>query len=104
MSGPLRAGAAGTLWLTLPCGLLQAALIVAALAGSPGQGAAAMAAFAAASSLGLVVYPALWSRWPTSLKPGVWVVRALGAMLLASSAWALGHGLWQRVAALCGGA
>lgn len=102
MSGPLRAAGAGTLWLALPCGLLQSALIVAALASTPVQGAVAMGAFATASSLGLAGYPALWSRWSTDAKAGVWAIRASGAALLATSTWALADGLWQRVAALCG--
>lgn len=107
MAGPLGAGAAGSLWLVLPCGLLQSALIVAALASTPAQGAAAMGAFALTSSLGLTLLPALWARWPGSAKAGglasVWAVRASGAALLAMSSWALGHGLWQRVSALCAG-
>jgi hypothetical protein len=103
MAGPLRAAGAGTLWTALPCGLLQSALIVAALASTPAQGALAMAAFAATSSIGLAGYPALWARgFSADAKAGVWAIRASGAALLASSGWALGHGLWQRVAVLCG--
>ncbi len=105
--GSLRAAAAGTLWLALPCGLLQSALIVAALASTPWQGAAAMSAFAATSSLGLVVYPALRSRLthrPHAMLSGAWAIRASGAALVAASVWGLGHGLWQRLDALCAGA
>ena len=102
VAGPLRAAGAGTLWFALPCGLLQSALIVAALASTPAQGAAAMAAFALASSIGLAAYPALWSRMSANARAGRWVVRASGAALLATSGWSLGHGLWLRVAALCG--
>ncbi len=105
--GSLRAAAAGTLWLALPCGLLQSALIVAALASTPWQGAAAMSAFAATSSLGLVVYPALLARLthrPHAMLSGAWAIRASGAALVAASAWGLGHGLWQRLGALCAGA
>jgi sulfite exporter TauE/SafE len=101
MRAPLRAGAAGTLWLALPCGLLQSALIVAALASTPWQGAAAMGVFAASSSIGLAAAPALWSRM--SARANAWAARACGAALLTASGWALGHGLWERVVALCGG-
>ncbi len=99
--GPLRAGTAGTLWFVLPCGLLQAALIVASLASTPWQGAAAMAAFATTSSLGLLAHPLSWLPAPARLRSGAWVVRASGAALAVGSAWALSHGLWERIAAFC---
>ncbi len=101
MSGPLQAAGAGSLWVGLPCGLLQSALVVAALASTPAQGAAAMAAFAATSSLGLAVLPLAWAR---GVEVGRlrWAVRASGALLIVGAGWALGHGLWQRVAAYCG--
>ena len=105
MKAPVRAAAAGTLWLALPCGLLQSALLVAALANTPMQGAMAMMAFAATSSLGLGLYPALWSRWIAraggAVQANAVAARLAGAVLAASSGWALSHGLWQRVAALC---
>lgn len=105
LSGPLRAGGAGALWLALPCGLLQSALVVAALADTPALGAAAMLAFAITSSLGLSAVPAFTSRWAgrrfAALQSPAWAVRLAGAALAAASGWALGHGLWQRVVALC---
>jgi uncharacterized protein len=105
MKGPMRAGAAGALWVALPCGLLQSALLIAALANTPAHGAAAMMAFAATSSLGLGLYPAVWARWfgsaAASPAAGVLAARLAGAVLAASSGWALGHGLWQRVSELC---
>jgi sulfite exporter TauE/SafE len=102
--GPLRAGGTGALWLALPCGLLQSAVIVAALAERPLGGALAMAAFALTSSLGLVVVPAFALRRTgvlRSLQSTAWMVRLAGAALATASAWALGHGLWQRVVAFC---
>jgi sulfite exporter TauE/SafE len=45
-----RAGAAGAIWFAWPCGVLQAALLVAALASDPVAGAGVMLAFAATSS------------------------------------------------------
>jgi sulfite exporter TauE/SafE len=101
VSAPTRAAAAGALWLVLPCGLLQSALLIAALANTPLQGAAAMAAFAATSSLGLGALPALWARRMSNTSASAWAARLAGAALVATSAWALGEGLWQRVAALC---
>ena len=106
----LRAGAAGALWPAWPCGLLQSALVVAALANTPATGAAVMAVFAAATSAGLLLGPALWWRLvggrsgggaAASARVSVWATRAAGAMLVAASAWTLGHGLWMRVAEWC---
>ena len=98
----VQAGAVGTLWLAMPCGLLQSALVVAALASTPWQGAAAMGAFAASSSLGLAAWPALGLHGGVGERAVARVVRASGALLVLASGFALGHGLWQRVAALCG--
>lgn len=98
---PLGAAAIGSLWVAVPCGLLQSALLVAALASTPLSGAVVMAAFALASSLGLVVVAAAWQRSvasPTALR---WAVRLAGVMLAGSSAWVLGHGMWQKVLAYC---
>ena len=105
ISGPVRTAAAGTAWVALPCGLLQSALVVAALADGPLQGAATMTAFAIASSIGLSIVPAFaWRHGPAAIATRVssaWAVRAAGGALALASSWALGHGLWQRVAAWC---
>lgn len=104
LRGPTRAAAVGSLWIALPCGLLQSALLVAALANTPLAGAAVMATFALASSLGLTLGPALWwraARSAPSQRLGGWVVRLSGAMLAGASAWALGHDLWLRVIDYC---
>lgn len=105
--GPVRSGAAGLAWVAWPCGLLQSALVLATLAGSAGSGALVMAVFAMGSSLGLVAGPALWWRLAghratvARLAAGGWAVRGAGMLLAGGSAWALGHGLWLRVAAWC---
>ena len=63
---PARAGLVGACWTAMPCGLLQSALLVAALASGALPGAAVMAAFALASTLGLWLAQGLWS----GLQPG----------------------------------
>ncbi len=110
--GALRPAGLGALWVAWPCGLLQSALLVAALADTPWAGAAAMGAFALTSSLGLLVGPALWLRVTRAGPAGAsgaaagvsaWAARIAGASLAAASAWALGHGLWQKALAWCFG-
>jgi sulfite exporter TauE/SafE len=104
MRGPLRSVAAGSLWVAWPCGLLQSALLVAAMANSAGAGAAAMAGFALASAPGLVLGPWVWLRLLRTGNAAArerWATRAAGAMLVLASGWALGHGLWHQVAAFC---
>lgn len=100
-----RRSAIGLAWVAWPCGLLQSALLVAALGNSAWAGAGAMAAFALSTSFGLVAGPALWWRLsaPGTLSAAwsVAAVRLAGLMLAAASAWALGHGLWMRVVAWC---
>lgn len=100
MHGPARAGAAGLAWVAWPCGLLHSALLLAALANGPSGGAAVMAAFALGSAPALWLGPRLLQRLAgTSAR--AWSVRAAGAVLAASSAWALGHGVFERVLAWC---
>lgn len=101
LRAPLGAAAVGSAWVALPCGLLQSALLVAALASSPASGAAVMAVFAIASSLGLVVAATAWRRSVASPGAMRWAVRLAGVMLAGSSAWVLGHGLWMQFAAWC---
>jgi sulfite exporter TauE/SafE len=103
IAGPARAAAAGGLWVAWPCGLLQSALVVAALGNDALAGASIMLAFGLGSALGLVAGQSLWQRLGGGAQGTRWAVRLAGAGLLAASAWALGHGLWQRVAAWCTG-
>lgn len=63
---------AGMAWAVLPCGLLYAALVVAALAPAPWAGALVMLAFAVPSAIGVWAAPALlkWlSRFTRSGAP-----------------------------------
>jgi len=109
IQGPGRAAAAGGLWFAWPCGLLQSALVVAALANSPWGGALTMGAFAVASAPALGLGPWLWLRWqraggqPSGLsaQATTWAVRFAGATLAAASAWAMGHDLIRQVVAYC---
>ena len=107
-ASPLAAASAGSLWVIWPCGLLQSALVVSGLANSALAGAGVMAAFAVASSLGLVWLPQLWHWWArrqvTSasrerLERGM--VRLAGGLLALGSVWALGQDVWGRVWAYC---
>jgi sulfite exporter TauE/SafE len=105
LHGPLRTSAAGAAWVAWPCGLLQSALVVAALAHSAWGGAAAMAAFAAASAGGLMLAPWAFARLAGSggsaLQVQAWAVRVAGGVLAGASAWALGQDLIRRVVAYC---
>jgi sulfite exporter TauE/SafE len=91
--------AAGALWALLPCGLLYAALMLAALADTPQGGAAVMAVFALTSGAVLQSGAALLRK--LGFGAGRWGVRLAGVGLIAASAWALGHGLWPAFAAWC---
>ncbi len=112
MSGPVRAGVAGLAWVSWPCGLLQSALVLAALADAPWVGAAAMAAFATASAPSLLLAPMVWSRLSgprgdgnaaATQQNGVnAMIRVSGLCLAFAAAFALSHGLWMRVLAVCG--
>jgi hypothetical protein len=63
-----------------------------------------MALFAMASAAGLAAAPWLWWRLGAGSAGAAtgWATRASGLLLAAASGWALGHGLWQQVAAYCG--
>ena len=106
MAGPVKAAAVGSFWFAWPCGLLQSALLVAALANSPAGGAVVMAVFALSSAVALGAGPWLWSRWAARRvelqgRVTVAVIRLSGAALAGASAWALGHDLFERFAAWC---
>lgn len=96
-----QAGMVGTAWVALPCGLLQSALVVASLADGAVQGGAVMASFAIGSGIGLWAGPSLWWRFSggrlTAATGPLTAARLGGAVLVALSAWALGHSLWMRL-------
>lgn len=106
---PLRAGLAGLAWIAWPCGALQAALLLAALANTPQAGALVMAAFAIGSMPALAAAPWAWARWASirgAAPAPAWVastgLRVAGAALVLSSGWAMLHGVWPQVSAWCG--
>lgn len=96
---------AGLAWVAWPCGLLQAALLMAALADDAFGGAAVMGVFALCTSPGLVAGPWLWRRWTgrgssASGGPSIaWALRASGALLAGATLWALAHNAYVR--AIC---
>lgn len=108
VSGPLPAAASGLAWVFLPCGLLQSALVVAALANTAWGGSLAMASFALASAAGLQVLP-WWAAhgarrtvgWQRAAVP--WAVRAAGLLLALASGWALTRDIWRPVWEYCVG-
>jgi len=109
LPGELKAGAVGLLWPAIPCGLLHAALLVAAVASGPVDGAAVMAAFGATSSLGLLIGPAVWLRWlPAALRraagadePGRLALRLAGATISIFAGWGLAHAVIAPIVAWC---
>lgn len=98
---PLKAASTGALWVAWPCGLLQSALLVSAMANGPVGGGLAMAAFAVTSSGGLLLAPWAWRRWGSSPAAQHRAVRLAGALLVGAAAFALLHGLSPRFAAFC---
>ena len=105
---PLRAGLAGLAWVAWPCGALQGALLLSALANDAQGGALVMAAFAIGSMPGLALAPWAWARWQSwrgaVVAPAAVAAlgyRVAGAGLVVVSGWALTHGLWERVIAWC---
>jgi sulfite exporter TauE/SafE len=91
-----RAGMAGVVWTLVPCGLLHSALVIAALASGPVQGATVMAAFAAASALSLWLAPQLWTWLQLRESSERWTrlaVRVAGLLLCAASLFALANRL-----------
>lgn len=97
--GSSKAWWSGAFWAAWPCGLLQAALLIAGMAEHPLVGALAMAAFALASGPGLLWAPVGLRR--LRARDSNSALRLAGAALCLSALWALGHGLWERIAAWC---
>lgn len=103
LPGELKAFGFGMLWPALPCGLLHAALLVAAVASDPMEGAGVMAAFGATSSIALIIGPAVWlrligtGRGAAVVNPA-WAIRLAGAAIVLAVGWSMGHALFAAVA------
>lgn len=98
----LRLGpTSGALWALWPCGMLQAALLIAAMADHPAGGALVMATFAAVTSPALVWAPLLLKKF-RAMRDGRIAIRLAGATLTMAALGALGHGLWVRFLQWCG--
>lgn len=95
----------GSLWALLPCGLLYSAVLVAAMANGPLEGAVVMALFALGSSVTMTAAPWLWlilrGNSVATGGSGNWGVRLAGLALAASSGWALWMGLVHNTAPWC---
>lgn len=104
--GEIKAAGAGLLWPLLPCGLLHAALALAALASTPWEAAGVMAAFAATSSAGLLAGGVLWRRIGRGggvLAGGGMAIRMAGGGIALLSLWPLARHVWQPLeTAWCG--
>jgi sulfite exporter TauE/SafE len=103
-----RAGFAGLAWVAWPCGALQGALLLAALADGPAGGALVMGGFALCSLPALGAAPWLWQRLQrfegtriSADRLSSLGYRMAGLALVASSAWAMASGVRERLGALC---
>jgi hypothetical protein len=105
---PLTGSAAGVLvtgalWVSMPCGLLYSALMLAGLANGPAQGALVMALFALGSAFSLILAPWLWQR----LRSGggasrkEWGTRLAGVLLAAVALQALWMDLGPQIEIWC---
>ncbi len=107
-SRPLRTGLIGLAWVAWPCGALQAALLLSAMANGAAGGALVMGGFAVASMPALAAAPWLWGRWQlvtgrksSAAEISLWGYRIAGLGLAGSSAWAIAMGLSEHIAAFC---
>ena len=103
-----RAGITGLAWVAWPCGALQGALLLAALANGPADGAIVMGAFALCSLPGIGAAPWLWRRLRAiegerigAERLSALGYRMAGLALVASSSLAMASGLRERLGALC---
>lgn len=96
--------ATGALWISMPCGLLYSALMLAALGNGPLEGAVLMALFAIGSGLSLMLAPLLWQ----SLRNGKlgpvrkdWGARLAGVLLAGVAVQAVWMDLMHQIDIWC---
>ncbi len=104
----LRASCVGLAWVAWPCAALQGALLLAAMGNGPTAGALVMAGFALASLPALGATPWLWRRLQSvegrtfgAARLSEVGYRVAGLALVLSAAWAVAHGMRERLAAFC---
>ncbi len=104
----LRASCVGLAWVSWPCGALQGALLLSALANGSAAGALVMGGFALGSLPALGAAPWMWRRLQTlgggtigAERFSAIGYRLAGLALVLSSAWAVAHGLRERLTAFC---
>lgn len=102
-ASPPRRLLLGAAWALMPCGLLYSALMLAALASNPAEGAGVMALFALGSAPGLLAAPWLWQRLRHRLDGLRCELgsRIAGALLAAVAAQALWMDLRMDIARWC---
>ncbi|APW37281.1 hypothetical protein RD110_08810 [Rhodoferax koreense] len=95
--------ATGLLWISMPCGLLYSALLLAALADGAVEGAVLMLLFALGSTASLVLAPWVWERLRGggSLLRGPLGTRIAGLLLATVGAQAVWGDLQSRIAQWC---
>lgn len=93
--------AAGLLWVSLPCGLLYSALMLAGLGNGPLQGALLMALFALGSGLSLLIGPWVWLRLAGNGARQDWGARLAGVLLAAVAVHALWSDLLHQIDVWC---
>ena len=95
--------ATGALWVSMPCGLLYSALLLAGLGNGPLEGAGVMALFAVGSGVSLVLAPWLWRylRRGFGTSHGEWGTRVAGALLAAVALQALWIDLSHQIDIWC---
>lgn len=102
-ASPARHLLLGAAWVLMPCGMLYSALMLAALASQPLQGALVMGLFALGGAAALSGAPWLWHRLrrgPDGAQPA-WASRIAGVLLMAVAAYALWTDLQHDIARWC---
>lgn len=95
--------ATGAIWVSMPCGLLYSALMLASLSNGPVQGAIVMALFAAGGAVALVLAPWLWQRLRWGFRPSrkEWGTRLAGAVLAGVAIQALWIDIYHQYELWC---
>lgn len=95
--------ATGALWVSMPCGLLYSALLLAGLANDPVQGGMVMALFALGSGISLLLAPWLWEHLRSGLnvRRRAWGTRVAGGLLAAMALQSIWMDLGRQIEIWC---